>query len=93
MSLDLAKGPNFQRMTKGTLGTRLDFLLEFLEPLKSVSEMHVFSKKLWIYFSADRKRAEFFKKAEAGCEDWSTDENRELLRFVSFYSAIAFQNC
>ena len=29
-----------------------------------------------------RKRTEFFKKAEAGCEDWSTAENRELLRFV-----------
>ena len=29
-----------------------------------------------------RKRTEFFKKAEAGCEDWSTAENRELLRFA-----------
>ena len=70
-----------------------DFLEQFLEALKSVLEVHVFSKKLWIYFSADRKRTEFFKKAEAGCEDWSTDENRELLRFVSFYPTIAFQNC
>lgn len=40
----------------------------------------------------DRKRTEFFKKAEAGCEDWSTDENRELLRYVPFYSTIATQN-
>lgn len=29
-----------------------------------------------------RKRTEFFKKAEAGCEDWSTAENRELLRLA-----------
>ena len=40
----------------------------------------------------DRKRAEFFKKAEAGCEDWSSDENRELLRYVSFYSTNFTQN-
>ena len=33
-------------------------------------------------YNLRRKRTEFFKKAEAGCEDWSTAENRELLRFV-----------
>lgn len=40
-------------------------------------EQAIIATDLALYF---QKRAEFFKKAEAGCEDWSSNENRELLR-------------